>query len=294
MGRRAVSYWKLVPLAGALAIALVINAWLILASVFTLPQAVDWWIIDRAAGLAGDPALYAPRGSSTFIWSPIAAYALQLITPLGPALWRVVTVTCALAMPTWPTRLLLLVSGPFWFDFANGNVTTFILLLAAWSLHGSRLATAGFMGVGLLIPRPLFAPLLLWLLWKRPGWRLPFVALFIIHGGLVLATGLTETWWTTVMSVTPGIQDGGLNMGPTQWLDYWWFVGGIPLAGWLTYRGRVGLAGLALSPYIWPYYLMFVVPDVNRPGTRLPITDRRDWPSRPVAAEHGWRNPPES
>lgn len=256
----------LLPIAFALAIALIVNARLLLFSAFTFPEAVDWWIIDRAVGLAGDPELYAPRGSYTFVWSPVAPYALQLITPFGLAVWRVVTVICAFAMPTWPSRLLLVVSGPFWFDFANGNITTFTLLLAAWSLRGSRLATAGFIVVALLIPRPLFVPLLLWLLWKRPAWRLPFVALFVVHGGLVLTTGLGETWWTTVMSVTPGIQDGGLNLGPTRWVGLWWFVVGIPLAVWLTYRGRVGLAGLALSPYIWPYYLMFAVPDANRPA----------------------------
>lgn len=267
------SYWRLLPLAIVLSVALLLNARLILSAVFTYPDAVDWGIINRAVGLAGDPELYAPRGSYTFVWSPVAAYALQLITPLGLTVWRIVTVACALAMPTWPSRALLVISGPFWFDFANGNITTFILFLAAWAVRGSRLATAGFIVVALLIPRPLFIPLLLWILWNRPTWRLPFVALFLVHGGLVLATGLGETWWSAVMSVGPLLQEGALNLGPTRWVGMWWFLVGIPLAVWLAYRRQVGLAGLALSPYVWPYYLLFAVPDVNRPG--VPSVEHR-------------------
>jgi hypothetical protein len=49
------------------------------------------------------------------------------------------------------------------------------------------------------------------------------------------------------------------NVGPSRWLGAWWLLAGIPLAAWLTWRGRVGLASLAVSPYLLPYYLMFGV-----------------------------------
>jgi hypothetical protein len=39
------------------------------------------------------------------------------------------------------------------------------------------------------------------------------------------------------------------------------------MAGWLTCKGLVGWAGLALSPYVWPYYLLFGL---------LPRSDRKD------------------
>jgi hypothetical protein len=42
-------------------------------------------------------------------------------------------------------------------------------------------------------------------------------------------------------------------------LGNWWLAAGIPLAIWLTRRGRVGFAALAVSPYLLPQYFLFGV-----------------------------------
>ena len=34
---------------------------------------------------------------------------------------------------------------------------------------------------------------------------------------------------------------------------------GLPLAAWLTWKGRLGLASLAASPYWLPYYLLMLL-----------------------------------
>lgn len=258
--------WILPPIpvaAGAVAL-LIFNVWLLVLAAFEMPYALDWAIIERAARLAGDPDLYAPHGTWTFVWSPVAAYVLQLITPLGLTLWRILTVVWALAMPTWRLRLLVLVSGPFWLDFATGNIVTLIFLSAAWSLRGSRIATAGFLVLAVLIPRPLMVPIVLWLLWHRPEWRVPFSALVVVHAALVLTTGLGPEWISTTLAVGPEIQTTSWNLSPTRWLGWWWLLLGVPLAAWFTWKGRLGIAGLVASPYIWPYYLLFALQDVSR------------------------------
>jgi len=48
--------------------------------------------------------------------------------------------------------------------------------------------------------------------------------------------------------------------GPPAWLGSAWLLIGVPLGAWLTWRGRVGWAGLAISPYwLMPYYLMLLL-----------------------------------
>jgi hypothetical protein len=46
------------------------------------------------------------------------------------------------------------------------------------------------------------------------------------------------------------------NVGPTRLLGPAWLLIGIPLGLWLTLKGRLGLAGMALSPYLFPHYYL--------------------------------------
>jgi hypothetical protein len=59
------------------------------------------------------------------------------------------------------------------------------------------------------------------------------------------------------------LQAAGYNLGPSRWLGYWWLLAGVPLGAWLYWRGKVGWAGLAISPYVWSYYLLWTLPWVN-------------------------------
>jgi hypothetical protein len=45
-----------------------------------------------------------------------------------------------------------------------------------------------------------------------------------------------------------------IDIGPSLVLGAWWVPIGIILAVILTWRGRLGLASLAASPYWLPYY----------------------------------------
>jgi hypothetical protein len=234
------------------------------AAVIETPLATDWGIIERGAAMAGSSQLYELRRTSTFVWSPVAAHALQVIEPLGVWLWRVILVAGALAMPTWRLRLLVLVSWPFWTDWGNGNLLTLIFLSAVYAWRGSRIGTLAFLAFALLIPRPLLAPMGLWILWKRPEWRWRFAGMFVVHALLVLWTGLGPEWIRTLLRVGPELTDSIYNYGPSRVLGAWWLVIGVPVGVWLFWRGRVGWAGLAISPYVWAYYLFWLLPEVNR------------------------------
>lgn len=156
-------------------------------------------------------------------------------------------------------RLIALVgtSWPFWTDIHAGNGVTFVFVAAALALASSRAGTWATSALALLIPRPLIVPLILWILWKRPEWRGRFAALFVIHAALVLATGWGNEWLTVLIGSSRDEFANGFNMAPSSIIGPWWTVIGVPLAAWLTWKGRVGLSGLALAPYWFSYYLLF-------------------------------------
>jgi hypothetical protein len=77
----------------------------------------------------------------------------------------------------------------------------------------------------------------------------------------VLATGLGGAWLTQLFGSTEMV-GSVFNVGPTAVVGLWWLLVGIPLGAWLFWRGRVGLAGLAVSPYLLPYYLMVALVDL--------------------------------
>jgi hypothetical protein len=216
---------------------------------------------QMAARRVWEGGLYASDGVYHFRYSPVAAY---LFAPLGlvtPLVWRGLHVAAALALPTWPMRLLLLASWPFAFDLQLGNVMTFVLLAAAWALRGNRIGGVVFLAFCLLFPRPLMLPIAAWLVWRQPWLRWPFVALFVVHAVLVAVSGWGGAWISQLFASTDEI-GSAFNIGPTALVGLWWLVLGIPLGAWLFWRGRVGLAGLAISPYLLPYYLMVALLDL--------------------------------
>ena len=218
----------------------------------------------RRVSLGG---LYVNDATYVYRYSPVAAY---LFAPLGlmtPLAWRALHVAGALALPTWPMRILLLASWPFAFDLQLGNVMTFVLLAAAWALRRNRPAALIFLAFCLLFPRPFMLPIAAWLLWRQVWLRWPFVILFGLHAALVLATGLGGAWLTQLFGSTEMV-GSVFNVGPTAVVGLWWLFVAIPLGAWLFWRGRVGFAGLAVSPYLLPYYLMVALLDL--PSSRDP------------------------
>jgi hypothetical protein len=224
----------------------------------------DWRIYVEASQRVSSGGLYEVTDVYAFRASPFLAWAFALLAPMGPTLWRLLHLVAAAAMPAWTLRLAVVVAWPFWFDVQHGNLLTFVLLPAAWALRGNRIAGVIYLALVLLMPRPLLLPIAAWLLWKSPDLRLPFAALVVMHFAAVLLTGWADEWIRQLVASTDEV-DSIWNLGPSRLIGLWWLVAGVPLAVWLTIRGRLGLASLAVSPYLLPYYLLFGLLDIERP-----------------------------
>jgi hypothetical protein len=227
--------------------------------------AFDWRIFVQAGDRfwAGSPDLYEVNDVYSFRHSPLMAMAMPAVAWIGVLGIRLVTLACAVALPTWPMRLLALASWPFAMDVQHGSFIALILLAAAWALNGSRVAALGFIVLALLSPRPLMLPIAGYLLWKQPWLRLPSLALFIAHAAGVLATGYGDDWVGMLLaSGTDGIE-GPFNLSPSRLLGRMWLLTGIALAVFLTVRGRVGWAALAISPYVLPHYLLLLLLEIG-------------------------------
>lgn len=219
-------------------------------------EAVDWVQYLDASRRVTDGDLYVQAWDYGWRYSPIAAFAFGIIGVIGIAAWRILHIAAAMAMPRLMLAAVTLVSWPLWYDIETGNTVVFFLLAGAWALKGSRLATAAYFIGLLLIPRPLMVPLAVWLLWKRPEWRLPFAALFAVHAVMVLATGWADEWIAELIATPASIYTSSTNVGPSRFIGLAWMIVGLPLGAWLTWRGRLGWASLAVSPYLLPYYLL--------------------------------------
>ena len=224
--------------------------------------AVDWdQYVEASRRLASGGQLYAVTDTYAYHYSPLLAALFGLLSPVGTLMWRGLHVVAALALPTWPLRVLVVASWPFWYDVETGNVLVFVLLAAAWALKGSRMATGAYLILVLLIPRPLMIPVAVWLIWKRPEWRLPFATALVVHAVAVLALGWAGDWTTAMLAAGEDVAIPS-NVGPSRFIGTIpWLVVGVPLAVWLTWKGRVGLASLAASPYWLPYYLLMLALD---------------------------------
>lgn len=246
--------WKFVLLASYVGVNLV----LIPTKVVLGPDVpVDWDIFRRLPAAIGIGTVYDLGTEVPFTWSPVAAWIMAGVSLVGYWPWVVAHVAAALLLFRTPLLMgLVLVSYSFWFDVAQGNTVSLAFIAGVLALQGSRPASLVYLGMLLLMPRPLMVPLAIWLLWHdRSLWR-PFAALFLVHAVLVLGSGYAVPWLEAMFTydLAPGI-----TIGPTAWLGRWWLLAGIPLAAWLTWRGHIGWASLAVTPYITPQYPLVVL-----------------------------------
>jgi hypothetical protein len=106
------------------------------------------------------------------------------------------------------------------------------------------------------MPRPVQLPIAAWLIWQRPQIRVAFVVMFVIHGVAVVLSGLGSEWLEVLQS-TPGDQVGlGFNFALSRWLGLAWVPIGLTIGIICFWRDRLGLASLAISPYLLPSYLL--------------------------------------
>jgi hypothetical protein len=231
----------------------------------------DWRIYAEASQRVSSGGLYEVTDVYAFRASPFLAWVFALLVPMGATLWRLLHLVAAVAMPTWPLRLAVLAAWPFWFDVQHGNLLTFVLLAAAWALRGSRIAGVIYLGLMLLMPRPLLLPVAAWLLWQRSDLRVPFGVMFVAHTAAVLLSGWGGAWLQQLVASTDEV-NSIWNLGPSRLIGLWWLVAGVPLAMWLTVRGRLGLASLAMSPYWLPYYFLFLLLELSGVARPKPVS----------------------
>lgn len=105
-------------------------------------------------------------------------------------------------------------------------------------------------------------PVLAWLLWRHPPSRLPFVGIAGISILGALATGWGAEWITQLARSDADI-NSVVNISPSRFIGLSWLLLGIPLSIWLTWRGRLGWASLAISPYLLPPYLLMAMLERN-------------------------------
>lgn len=252
-------------------------------AVFTGYYAFDWENFIEAASRVGTGTLYEFEYPYAFRWSPVAAWILGFVTLTPLWLWQVLHVAVLPFLRSWWLVAVCLITFPLWFDIQTGNLMIFIAVTGSWALRGNGPATALFLALTLLVPRPLMIPLATWILWNRPQWRLPFLLLFVAHAAIVVASGYAAEWLDALFRVGPELTSD-FNYGPSRFIGLVWVPIGLALALWLTWRGRLGLASVAISPYWLPYYFLMMLLEFVRPRSPRPPAELTWPPWRPGRA----------
>lgn len=227
------------------------------------------WAQHRVAGerIASGASPYFIEDWYRFRWSPVAAWIMVPITALGPGAWAAAQIASLFTLPRW-LALATLLAFPFWADVQAGNILAFTFVAGFHALRGNRWAGAAFVAMALFVPRPLVLPLLAWLAWQRPPWRIPIVVAAAVSLGAAVVSGYHAEWLAMLLA-TGGEETHrfGAQILPA------WPLTGIAIAGLLTVLGYPAAAGFALQPYWLPYYGVLLLLEV-RPRTEGRV-DRR-------------------
>jgi hypothetical protein len=87
---------------------------------------------------------------------------------------------------------------------------------------------------------------------------MPFIIFLAAHATLVVVMGYGPEWISALLTVETEFASD-FNFGPSHYIGPAWVPIGIGLAAWLTWRNRLGLASLAVSPYWLPYYFLMLL-----------------------------------
>jgi len=252
--------WKFVATRTVLGVLIVLNLRYVYAQMLgDWSQPGDWQLwMDAGSRMAAGSSPYVGTVSSIsdFRWSPLAALLAVPVSCIGVAGWYLLHVAVLGLLRDWRLILLTALSWPFWVDLRTGNLLTFAFVLAVVALRGNRLATAMYLGLFLLVPRPVMAPVALWLLWRRSEARIPFLLAGLAELGISAAMGELRPWLGALLG-SPGDVANPINYAPSRFIGLAWSLVSLPLAALAFFRGRLGLASLTASPYVFPYYLLF-------------------------------------
>ncbi len=225
----------------------------------------DWRSLVEATERLGSRALYLSNVEYSFMASPFLALLLIPVAPLGLVAWRIGHLLVLAFTRDWRIVGLALLSAPFWLDLERGYLMVLPAVAGVAALRGSQTWSWVFLGLFILIPHPLLLPLAAWLLWHRPDLRLNFGAVILAHLSALGLLGLLEPWLDALLGAAgAGIADP-LNLAPSRWIGAWWMPIGVPLAMLLTWRGYLGWASLAMSPYLLPYHALFLLLEFVQP-----------------------------
>ncbi|HLE58690.1 MAG TPA: hypothetical protein VJA85_03500 [Candidatus Limnocylindria bacterium] len=249
----------------AVVLALAVNVVGLATIVIDHQRAFDWDNYVEAARRFPLGTLYDWQYPYGYHYAPQLAPVLGVLTAAGITIWRLAHFVALALLPSRKLALLLLVSYPFWFDVNAGNLMMFVFLAAAWALRGNAIAVAAYLVLCALIPRPIMLPLLAWILWQRPAWRWPFVGIVALVVASAVPTGYLGDWVASFNA--SGVKDiaNDFNLSPSRFVGPWWLLVGIPLGVWLTLRGRIGWASMAISPYLLPYWVQMLGLELVRP-----------------------------
>jgi hypothetical protein len=237
----------------------------------------DWIIFAELPRHLENGTLFSGDPLYVWAWTPAAAWIMATVfVPLGYSFWLGLHVVSVAFLREWKLMALTLLSVPFWVDTVMGHMMVFVMVSGVMALRGSRAGAVVFIALTVLAPRPLQVPLLIWLLWQRPSTRVPFLLIGAAVVAHAVASGTAADWLMTAAGFTAGHDTNAGNLGPTRLFGMGWLIIGIPLSGWLTWKGHVGLAGIALSPYVllqyWLVYLWEFAP--KRIEVEQPLSQR--------------------
>jgi uncharacterized protein (DUF697 family) len=274
LARPVVIHWRFALLASYVLVNLII-----------IPQTVllgtnvgqDWalWI---AVAESSNP--YQTDTIVPFVWSPLMAPVMSAVVAVGYWPWAAAHIVAVLFLRAPLLIGLVLVSYGFWFDVAQGNTLTFSLVAGMLALRGSRCGGIAFFALFVLMPRPLMAPLAVWLLWRDRSLVVPVAAMVVGHAAAAVASGWGMAWIQAMASYSgPPVTYGFAFL-----LGAWWLPVALPLAAWLTWRRHFGWAGLAVSPYVLPQYLVWPLVELARHNKRMLRSESVEAPIVPPRA----------
>lgn len=251
-----------------IALSVAMLAMPVTTALLTMPH--DWMIWEQIPERVAHGRLYGsdyPR--YYFLFAPLAGWIMALLVPLGYSLWWALHLAVVPLLRDWRLIALTVLSVPFWIDTMIGSTVVWLFVPGVLALRGSRWGAIVYLALFLLMPRPVHLPLAAWLLWQREDLRLPFAASVAVVGVTTLASGYTAGWLNNLFIVGSFHYTDPHNFSPTRLIGSVWLIVGIPLAAWLTWKGRIGLAGLALTPYLLPPYFLNLLWELRPPVTDL-------------------------
>ena len=221
----------------------------------------DWNVWERVPDRLAELRLYDHSDPAyTWVWSPLAAWLIAVVVlPIGPWVWAALHLAALPLLRDWRLMAFVGLSYPFWMDTLMANTFAFSALMGFAAWRGNRWAGIGYLALLVLMPRPVQLPLAALLLWRDRSLWLPFAGFAVVGVVTTVGSGYAADWLRVLVGLGADYPSQEFNLSPTRILGPVWLLVGIPLAVWLTTRKHPGWAGLAMTPYLVPQYLLILL-----------------------------------